>query len=408
MIRDVLVSTIDPVGRGGVYTMANELAHSLRQWGREPSFFYLSASEEDNLSPRRLLRRGRLWGALAKTNRGLDGMAVGHVAAHFPSLAYVWWPYPVVRRHVEEFRSHVVLGSALAGHTVAKLRKPFWCWLSTLHEDELRAKAEVGDGNAQKTLKSYATSVHRSQELFVLNRARLIAAISKHTAERVATIYPEVAHKVAVIPVPVDTCVFHPLEKRSTNEAANDSKRVLWVGRPDDPRKNIQMLLSAFQRISDKVPNVRLTLVGSGVNQLSEQLDRLGIKDIVELRPSVKTSEQLAAIYRQSKVFVLSSRQEGLGIVVHEAMASGMPVVSTRCGGPEEAVRDGQTGYLVSLDDPLELADRVVRLLEDDVVQSRMGECARERAASEWSRQAIEPLLLWAFQQVSPGFRPML
>lgn len=407
-VRDVLVSTIDPAGRGGVYSMANELAYALRQWGREPSFLYLSASREDNLSPRALLRRGRLWGASEKANRGLDGLAVGHAAAHFPSLAYVWWPYPVVRRYVARHSAHVVLGSAFAGHTVARLHKPFWCWLTTLYEDELRAKAEMGDFESQKALKSYATSVHHRQERLVLDRAGLIAAISDHTAERVMAVYPNMSHKVTVIPVPVDTTMFHPHDVKEVGVSVNGFKRAIWVGRPEDPRKNIRMLLSAFRQVLNKVPDARLTLVGAGVDQLSSELERLEMKEVVELQPSVKTTEQLAEIYRRSSVFVLPSRQEGLGIVVHEAMASGLPVVSTRCGGPEGAVRNGETGYLVALDSPSEMAARVTTLLEDHTARRRMSERARDMAAREWSRQTVGPLFLQAFRRISPGFTPMV
>jgi glycosyltransferase involved in cell wall biosynthesis len=386
--------------------MAKELDHALRQWDKEPSFLYLSASREDRLFPRNLLRTGRLWGATEKTNRNLTGMAVGHVAAHFPSLVYMWWPYPVVRRYVKRFRAHVVLGSALAGHTVARLKQPFWCWLTTLYEDELLAKAEMGDLAARKVLKSGVIGAYRRQERFALERASLVAAISSYTAERVAAVYPGVADKVTVIPVPVDTRVFHPEQTQPSTPAADGRKRVVWVGRPEDPRKNVQLLLNAFQQIRDKVPEARLVMVGSGVDRLSAELEQRGMNAEVELLPSVKSTEQLAEIYRQSHVFVLSSRQEGLGIVVHEAMASGLPVVSTRCGGPEQAVREGETGYLVARDSLSEMVARVVGLLKDDATRNKMSQCARQRAAREWSRAAVAPLFLQAFRRTTQGFMP--
>ncbi|MBM3948367.1 MAG: glycosyltransferase family 4 protein [SAR202 cluster bacterium] len=406
MISDVLVSTIDPVGRGGVYAMASELAHSLRQWGREPSFLYLSASQEDNLFPRSLLRRGRLWGAVAKSNRGLEGMAVGHVAAHFPSLTYIWWPYPVVRRYVGRFRGYVVLGGAVMGYTLATLNKPFWCWLSTLYQDELLAKIDMHSPDTEKMVNSRGVQAHLRQERFVLERAGVIAAISEHTAERVRVAYPSLASKVTVIPVPVDTELFRPANGLHPHPGTAESRRVIWVGRPEDPRKNVPLLLSAFQKVLAHFPNSRLTMVGTGVDRLAKMIEQFGMTHAVELQPAVTTAEHLADLYRQSSVFVLSSRQEGLGIVVHEAMSSGLPVVTTRCGGPEGAVIEGKTGYLVPLDDASQMADRLITLLGDSTASWRMGAQAREMAARQWARDAVSPKILNAFEKVCPSLLP--
>lgn len=77
-------------------------------------------------------------------------------------------------------------------------------------------------------------------------------------------------------------------------------------------------------------------------------------------------------------VLVCSSREEGFGLAAVEAMAAGVPVVSTRCGGPEEVVEHGGTGLLVPVEDPHRLADAVERLLSDGCFAARIANHARE------------------------------
>jgi glycosyltransferase involved in cell wall biosynthesis len=93
----------------------------------------------------------------------------------------------------------------------------------------------------------------------------------------------------------------------------------------------------------------------------------------------------LAALYRRCRVFMLASHEEGFGIVLIEAMASGAPVVSTDCGGPRAIVEEGKNGFLVPVGDSAVLAERVVRLLRDNLLRETMGRCAQSRAQTTFS-----------------------
>jgi glycosyltransferase involved in cell wall biosynthesis len=93
----------------------------------------------------------------------------------------------------------------------------------------------------------------------------------------------------------------------------------------------------------------------------------------------------LAQLYRNASLFVLSSDEEGLGLVILEAMASGLPVVSTRCGGPETAVIEGETGYLTPVRDACALTDAMHMLLDDPALRHRMGQAGRAIAEARFS-----------------------
>ena len=102
----------------------------------------------------------------------------------------------------------------------------------------------------------------------------------------------------------------------------------------------------------------------------------LGISDSVEFHLDV-SSDELRDKLQTLDVFVVPSHQEGLCISALEAMACGCPVVSTRCGGPEEFVIDGETGYLVG-SSPSEISDAVLSIISSPKVRQDIGKAARD------------------------------
>jgi glycosyltransferase involved in cell wall biosynthesis len=200
--------------------------------------------------------------------------------------------------------------------------------------------------------------------------------------------------RVRFSPPGVDTSVFRP-------NGAGDDQIVLAVGRLDDPRKNIAMLMRAFQEVRRERPQSRLVLAGErpptdGDLQLAR---RLGIGDAMELRLAVE-QEELAKLYRSATVFALSSNEEGLGIVALEAMASGTPAVCTRCGGPETSVIDGETGFLVDIGDAHGFADRLARLLSNRTLRDRMGHAARRHMEANFSLERTGTRFLEAYDEL--------
>jgi len=177
-------------------------------------------------------------------------------------------------------------------------------------------------------------------------------------------------------PPGVDAGQFRP----ALNRDLQADPYILCVGRLDDPRKNIELLLSAYSNLPVTVKeSVRLVLAGSAGPSPAfwARVDGLGLTGRVEFILS-PDSEALIRLYQTASVFALSSDEEGLGVVILEAMACGIPVVSTRCGGPEGIITDGKEGFLVGMDDPKAFADRLARLLSDDTLNGCMGVAARE------------------------------
>lgn len=142
-------------------------------------------------------------------------------------------------------------------------------------------------------------------------------------------------------------------------------KRILFVGRLH-PIKGVQYLLQAMQIVHAEMPDVRLILVGDGEEReyLESLTDRLEIRGCVEFAGRVP-HEKIQGYLGQADVFVLPSLSEGFPNVILEAMACGLPIVTTKVGGIPDIVTDGVNGYLVDAKNPDAIAEKILILLQN-------------------------------------------
>lgn|GEM_PF-65241 len=127
--------------------------------------------------------------------------------------------------------------------------------------------------------------------------------------------------------------------------------------------KGFDVLLRAFERVKRRDPSVTLTVIGRGdlFRELKNLAVRLNISDSVTFSGWLSRKE-IAEIYHVSDAFVLSSRGETFGVAYAEALAAGLPVIATYCGGPEDYV-DESNGLLVPVDDELALSQAMERMM---------------------------------------------
>ena len=170
----------------------------------------------------------------------------------------------------------------------------------------------------------------------------------------------------------------------------------------DDARKNVRLLLTAYYYRRLARPDAPSLLL-AGQSDLSaadrEYVNSLGLTNYVETRVNV-SREQLRLLYQGATAFVLSSNEEGLGVVILEAMACGLPVVSTDCGGPSTAVIDGVTGELTRVGDAQALAAALQRRLEQPEVGQQMGQAGRRRVEQHFSLEAVGRIYLQTYDEI--------
>ena len=154
---------------------------------------------------------------------------------------------------------------------------------------------------------------------------------------------------------------------------------ITTVGRLVD-LKDHPTLLRAFALVRERREAI-LQIVGVGPNeaQLVALAAELGVADDVHL---LGWRDNPYSVLQESDMFVLSSTTEGFGIVIVEALACGLPVVSTDCrGGPREILDDGESGLLVPVGDPESMAAAILRLIEDENLYREMSARATRRAS---------------------------
>jgi glycosyltransferase involved in cell wall biosynthesis len=153
------------------------------------------------------------------------------------------------------------------------------------------------------------------------------------------------------------------------------------------PEKDLETWLRAAALVARQYPQAQFVLVGEGkdgitLDQLRLLSDELGIANRVHF-PGYR--EHLLPVYAAFDIFVLSSRREGLPNSILEAMAMGVPVVTTDVAGAKELVLHEQTGYVLPQGDVNGLARAIITLVANEALRQRMSQAGRERVECEFS-----------------------
>ncbi|MEF3692512.1 MAG: glycosyltransferase family 4 protein [Candidatus Moraniibacteriota bacterium] len=185
------------------------------------------------------------------------------------------------------------------------------------------------------------------------------------------------AQKIEVIFNGVDTEDFYPDEVLRPKE-----KFIITVGATRiTARKGINYLIEALSVLVPKYPNIFLHIMGDGNEK--ENLEAMSKK--MNLRNNIVflgriPREKTGPYYREASLFVLPSLNEGMSNAMLEALASGLPILTTETGGTAELVKEGENGYTVKMKDAEDLAEKIEIIFKDNDLRKRMGMTSRELA----------------------------
>jgi glycosyltransferase involved in cell wall biosynthesis len=217
----------------------------------------------------------------------------------------------------------------------------------------------------------------------VFRRADLVCPVSDDLGRQLAAVQPQA--RLRVVPNVVDTELFHPAAQRR-ERGPGDPLRLLNVASLDE-KKDHAVLLDAVARLRARGVAVTLDIVGEGDlrGALQARAGLLGLERVVRFQ-GTRLPADVAALMRESDVFVLPSRFENLPVVLLEAMASGLPAVASAVGGVGEIV-DAASGALVSPEDPDGLADAIAAIGERLATFDR--QALHARAVARYGRDAV-------------------
>ncbi len=158
-----------------------------------------------------------------------------------------------------------------------------------------------------------------------------------------------------------------------------------------EPNKGVETVLEAASIVLSRRPkSASLVVYGDGASAYREKLQFLiqqkGLQGSFLLRPK---QGDVSSIYRNSCAVIVASHIESFSFVAIEAMSHSRPVIATRCGGPEEIIEDGQTGFLIEIGDAPALAERILRLIEDHELCEKMGRAGRAAAEARFDIRTI-------------------
>lgn len=337
---------------GGIGSFVHSIAHALVDDGHAVTVYGFGDRDADGTDggvALRLLERAAAWPAMRKMQRRLSAdLAAG-------ALDLV---------EAAEAEGHCL---PRATGTVVRLHGGHHFWCATLPQP-----------------RRYGRSV---LEQYALRRASALCAVSRFAADVTRDAVHLGRRPIEVLSNPVDTGQFTPAPDTVRRGA------LLFVGAITE-KKGVRELCAAMPAIRRRHPQAQLSLVGR---------DILRAPDVTPLREHILASmpeelrdhvhflgprprHEVSALMAAAHVCVFPSYMETQGIVLLEAMAAGRPVVASQRGPcPEVLGVDGDCGLLVDPTSPADIADKVLRILDDDALATRMGAQGRARALEQFS-----------------------
>ena len=242
---------------------------------------------------------------------------------------------------------------------------------------------EINDGSAKvgesHIAKDYVRNLHLMEQRGFIYRiiAKYWRKKIDHKVKKLAALVLLTQHdanswdglaKTVVIP---NSLPFYPPHGSSC-----ENKQVIFVGRLNE-QKGLEYLVDTWRKVNQKHPDWVLHVFGDGEQKqlLLQMIKEAGLeRAIIVHLPTPLIME----MYLESSIFLLTSRFEGFGMVIIEAMICGLPVVSFNCPwGPADIIRDGEDGFLVEYLNTDEAAQRVCQLIESAMLRKKMGVKAR-------------------------------
>lgn len=267
------------------------------------------------------------------------------------------------------------------------IKKPFIHTIHGVLADEYEQAKKNGYPSVRGRVANYLMQRLSKLEEETAKNATIVVTISNYSLEKIQKYYGIEQSKVRIVPNGVDIEKFKPMDTKEVRQqfGLGNEPCVLFVGSLI-PRKGLPFLVEAAKKVVRAQADTKFLIVGDGPlrNQLYDSLKTANLSGNFKFLGNLKDNV-LPAIYNCADVFVLPSIQEGQGIVLLEAQASGKPAVVFDIGGVNEALQNKETCLLVNQGDVDALADALLKLLTDKALREKMGSNGRKFVSENYT-----------------------
>jgi len=385
---------------GGVPTVADFYCQTIERSGAfDVKLISLATSARDDLGLSLTKPRTWLRGVVTQEGswRGRHFTKVGALISEVETRRH--YPRPALTALVNDCDLvQVVAGSPASAFSVCGLGKPVSVQCATRIKVE-RTTRDARPSGALGWWRKYMTSFTDRMDDRALRSVDAIQVSNQWMYEYARALNNGRDVDIRFVPNGVNVQTLRPAEHGRNLQC---DPYLLCVGRFSDPRKNLGLLIDAYSRIPEALrARVRLVLAGSTppLPDFWRRVHECGLTERVTFVDS-PTLDELVRLYQRAAAFVLSSAEEGFGMVIVEAMSCGIPVVATACGGPNGIITDGNDGFLVDVDDVNTLSERLTQLLSDPALNLRMGRAGREAVLAKFELRAAGDVLLDVYDRL--------
>ena len=397
-----LILTLPPHIPGGVATKAKILADYLRNAEQEVTIaFYATPGKYPELNVRLRHMFSSQRPKMLKITEFGDHNCVA-VGCRFPEIENNYTESsPLWDKLIAAHNHHIVVsGTVLMANpfVVAGVKHLVWCACDVEGDRRSRRNAM---GFVRRILDIFfITPKLEAQEQRVLFSSQSkVLGVSPYSITSLKLAQPKAIAEMDVLPIPTDMNFFAP---DGQGPSKLEKPIIGFAGRLDDPRKNPNLLFQSFAQMRQIGINASLHVTGSATSELLTLAEAHGISAHIKFLGRLSRDE-LRNFYCSLSIFLIPSEQEGLAIVGIEAMACGVPVISTKCGGPETYVQHGINGYLCEFNS-VEIANCAAKLLKNEEMYSNFSNTARASVLKDYAQNTFEGNLfrhwfsLWGIQ----------
>ncbi len=323
---------------------------------------------------------------------------------------YEWWskltgafgePYCFGRRLVNFFQKNpmpydIIHDNQSLCYGLLDLQKRFHNLVVTIHHPVTRdhelAIAAATTNNQRLLINRWYSFIGMQKK--VVKQLQHVITVSKQSRQDIQQAFACDAERITVIGCGVDTELFCPQENIERH-----AFRLITTASSDQPLKGLTILLNAIANIKPEFPELKLVVIGrlKEEGDTEKELKKLQLENSVEFKSGIST-EELVQEYAKASLAIVPSLYEGFGLPAAEALASGIPLISSDGGALPEVV--GDAAYLVKAGNVDDLTKAIRDLLNDENLRQALSERGRQHSLQQLSWKKVAEKMVAYYQSI--------